>query len=130
MSEQVVSTLAQELGITLEQANALWLKTRQSMFNVLQRGGSVDLGFGYVMPATRAARRRHDFLAGNTVVTPEQLTLKMHVPPHIRDVLSGCAELCPYVWMTRSQIKALPQAYMDELRRQGNDYYRLKGVTG
>lgn len=130
MSEQTVSLLAKELSISLEQANAIWLKTRQAMLTTILNGGSVDLGFAYLSPAKKAARRRHDFGAKSTIVTPEQPTIKILVPPHVKDVLAGKAALCPYIWMTRSRIKGLSVAEQEELRRQGNDYYRLKGVTG
>jgi hypothetical protein len=129
MSEHTVAILAADLNITLEQANALWLKTRQAVFKSLQQGAAVDLGFAYLMPGIKASRRRHDFGTGGTIVTPEQRTLKMHIPPHVKGVLEGHSELSPYVWLTRSQLKGLRPEEMDGLRRAGTDYYQLKGVT-
>lgn len=53
MSEKAVVQLAEELGITVEQANAVWLKARQAMFKTLYRGDAVDLGFAYLMPTQK-----------------------------------------------------------------------------
>lgn len=129
MSEQAIANLAEELGVTLEQAGALWQKTRQAMFKTLADGHAVDLGFAYLQQTVKAGKRRHDFALQQTVVVPDQISLKMLVPPHIRTVLNGNAELDQHVWMTRAQIKRLSPALKDELKRKGCDYYQLKGVT-
>lgn len=129
MSEQAIINLAEELNLTVEQASAVWLKTRRAMFKTLASGHPVDLGFGYLSQVLRTGKRRHDFTIGDTVVVPDQVSLKMMVPPHIRRVLNGNAQLSPYIWMTRGQLKRVDTATKAELKRQGCDYYQLKGVT-
>jgi nucleoid DNA-binding protein len=129
MSEKAVVQLAEELGITVEQANAVWLKARQAMFKTLYRGDAVDLGFAYLMPTQKAARKRHDFSVNASVTVPPQTTLKMTVPPHVQEALAGKTMLSPYVFLTRSQLKNLPIHELDTMKANRLDYYRLKGVT-
>lgn len=129
MSEQAVQRIAGELGISFEQANAVWLKVRQACFKTLMEGLPVDLGFAYLSPHTKAPHRRHHFRSGQAVMVPMTHTLKAIVPPHVQDALAGKAALSPYVFMTRTQIKGLPIGEQDELARQRLNYYRLKGVT-
>lgn len=128
MSEHTVSVLSRELNISLEQANALWLKTRQSMWESLQAGHPVDLGFAYLNPTVKKPTRRYDFSVQSSVMVPELRTLRMLIPPHALKAMAG-APLSPFVWMTRRQLKELSPAEQDELRRQGNDFYQLKGVS-
>ncbi len=129
MSEKAVIQLAEELGISLEQANAVWLKARQAMFKTLYRGDAIDLGFAYLMPTLKPARKRHDFGVKAPITVPPQTTLKMTVPPHVQEALAGKTLLSPYVFLTRSQLKNLPIGELDGLKSQRLDYYRLKGVT-
>lgn len=130
MSEKAVAQLAKSLDLPLDQANAVWLKVREAMFNTVRDGDPLDLGFAYIKPAFKKPRKRHDFGANATIHVPGQTTLKILVPPHAQDALAGKAALSPYIFMTRSQIKGLPDAERDALARQRLDYYRLKGVTG
>lgn len=129
MSDRVVQNMAEDLGISLEQANSVWLKVRQAMFNALLNGDAVDIGVGYIQPVYQKARRRHDFGVNTSVMTPGYTTLKIMTPPHCRDALSGKVKLSPVTFMTRSDIKRLPEERQKELARQGLDLYRLKGVT-
>lgn len=129
MSERAVARIAEELHISVEQANAVWLKVRQAMFKTLLDGEPVDMGFAYVTPDIKGPRKRHDFAAGAAVTVPTTYTLKMLVPPHVKDALAGKAVLTPYVYLTRAQYKNLPAGEKDELHRQRLDYYRVKGVT-
>lgn len=129
MSEQAVHRISQELGISYEQANAVWLKVRKAMFGALLEGMPVDLGFAYLLPTIRAPRQRHHLKSGQTITMPTLHTLKMLVPPHVQDALGGKAALSPYVFMTRPQLKNLPRAELDELERQRLSFYRLKGVS-
>lgn len=129
MSEKAVVQFANELGISLEQANAVWLKMRQAMFKTLYQGDSIDLGFAYLMPVQKGPRKRHDFQAGAPVTVPSQSTIKLTVPPHVQEALAGKVLLSPYVFLTRSQLKALPIEEQNSMKAQRLDYYRLKGVT-
>lgn len=129
MSESTIVRLAEKLNISLDQAQAVWQVTRQAMFDTLKSGESVDMGFVYLMPTLKKARRRHSFKLSTSVTTPEQYSLKIIVPPHIQAVLSGNEALSPFVWLSRSALKGLPASEKDSLRSQNLDYYRLKGVT-
>lgn len=129
MSDNTVIRLAEKLNISVDQASAVWQVARQAMYDSIHAGESVDLGFVYLMPALRKSRRRHDFSLNAAVTIPEQHSVKMIVPPHVVGALSGEEALSPFIWLTRSALKGLPQAEKDALRKQNLDYYRLKGVT-
>lgn len=129
MSERVIHNLAEDLGISLDQANSVWLKVRQAMFAALLNGDAIDLGMAYVTPTYQPARKRHNFGVNATVMVPGYQTLKIMVPPHARDALSGKVKLSPLAYMTRAQIKGLPEERLEEMRNSGLDFYRLKGVS-
>lgn len=129
MSEHAVARIAEELHISVEQANAVWLKVRQAMYKTLLNGEPVDLGFAYMTQDIKAPRKRHDFGVGTAVTVPTTYSLKMLVPPHVKDALAGKAVLSPYVFLTRTQFKNLAAGEKDELHRQRLDYYRVKGVS-
>ena len=129
MSEDTVKRLANSLNIPVQQAAALWLKTRQAMFETLQDGMSVDLGFCYMSPGLKKSQRRHDFQSGLSVTVPQTRTLRIKIPPHVRDVLEGRAVLSEYIWMTRSQIKGLEKSVRATLDNRDLTYYRLKGAS-
>ena len=129
MSEKVVEILSHELNITPEQASALWLHARKAATAALAAGSSVDLGFAYITPEVKSARRRYDFSSQTTVVTPRTHGLKLLLPPHMRDVLAGKAKPHPLMYATRTQLRRVTPEEQRDLEAENLNFYRLKGVS-
>lgn len=129
MSDEFVVRSAKRLNVTPEQFGNLWTTLRQEMLDTLREGYAVDLGFAYVNLTVKQARKRYDFGAGTNVVQPATPGLRFMVPPHVRDVLAGRADLSWAIWLSRAQFKQLPIPDRRKLASAGCSYYSLKGVT-
>ena len=69
-----------------------------------------------------------DFLG--YIIRPTHTLVRPRVVAHARDALSGKVKLSPLAYMTRAQIKGLPEDRLEEMRNSGLDFYRLKRVSG
>lgn len=129
MSDEFIERAAAKLGMTPAEFGPVWAAMCEEMFETLREGLPVDLGFSYINLTSAAPRRRYDLRAQTTVVAPTRLKLRFTVPPHVNHCLGNQEKLSWAVFLTRQQLKALPEDKKRELDSAGLKYYDLKGVT-